>query len=119
MRLCQELVLGIGGVRALREIGIAPAVWHLNEGHSAFLLVERARELIAAEPALASGEALRRVGRDAVFTIHTPVPAGNETFDRAIVVPALSTWFEATAAVPDDLMELGRGQTTLPTRPST
>ena len=50
MRLCQELVLGIGGVRALRALGIEPAVWHLNEGHSAFLLVERARELVAADP---------------------------------------------------------------------
>ena len=93
MRLCQELVLGIGGVRALRALGIDPAVWHLNEGHSAFLLVERARELIAAEPGLAAGEALRRVGRDAVFTIHTPVPAGNEVFDRELVTSALDHWF--------------------------
>src|SRR5690606_37086841 len=60
MRRCQELVLGIGGVRALRALGIEPAVWHLNEGHSAFLLVERARELVAAEAGLAVGEALRR-----------------------------------------------------------
>ena len=55
MRLCQELVLGIGGVRALRELGIEPAVWHLNEGHSAFLLLERARELMRAERGLAAG----------------------------------------------------------------
>ena len=59
MRLCQELVLGIGGVRALRALGIEPAVWHLNEGHSAFLLVERAGELVASDPALA---AARRCG---------------------------------------------------------
>ena len=85
MRLCQELVLGIGGVRALRALGIEPAVWHLNEGHSAFLLLERARELVAAEPGLAAGEALRRVGRNSVFTIHTPVPAGNEVFERDLV----------------------------------
>ena len=90
MRLCQELVLGIGGVRALRALGIDPAVWHLNEGHSAFLLVERARELVAAEPGLAAAEALRRVGRDAVFTIHTPVPAGNEVFGRDLVRTALA-----------------------------
>ena len=117
MRLCQELILGIGGVRALRALGIEPAVWHLNEGHSAFLLLERARELVAAEPGIAAAEALRRVGRDAVFTIHTPVPAGNESFDRALVTPALRTWFSAAHAVPNELLELGRGQTSEPDAP--
>jgi starch phosphorylase len=109
MRLCQELILGIGGVRALRALGIEPAVWHLNEGHSAFLLLERARELIAGEPGLSAAEALRRVGSDAVFTIHTPVPAGNEVFGRDLVAPALSSWFAATRAEPTELLELGRG----------
>jgi starch phosphorylase len=117
MRLCQELVLGIGGVRALRELEIEPAVWHLNEGHSAFLLLERARELIGGEAGLAAGEALRRVGRDAVFTIHTPVPAGNESFAREIVEPALSSWFAAAGVEPGELMELGRGQTDAPDAP--
>jgi starch phosphorylase len=117
MRLCQELVLGIGGVRALRALGIDPAVWHLNEGHSAFLLVERARELVAAEPGLAAAEALRRVGRDAVFTIHTPVPAGNEVFGRDLVRTALASWFDAVHAAPADLIELGRGHTDDPNAP--
>ncbi|HET8776679.1 MAG TPA: alpha-glucan family phosphorylase [Candidatus Limnocylindria bacterium] len=117
MRLCQELVLGIGGVRALRALGIEPAVWHLNEGHSAFLLLERARELVRATPGLAAGEALRRVGSDAVFTIHTPVPAGNEVFGRDLVVPALASWFEATNADPAELLELGRGHTDDPNAP--
>ncbi|MDQ2688931.1 MAG: alpha-glucan family phosphorylase [Chloroflexota bacterium] len=117
MRLCQELVLGIGGVRALRALGIEPAVWHLNEGHSAFLLVERARELVATEPGLTAGEALGRVGRDAVFTIHTPVPAGNEVFGRDLVAPALRPWFEATASEPPELLELGRGHTDDPNAP--
>jgi starch phosphorylase len=117
MRLCQELVLGIGGVRALRALGIEPAVWHLNEGHSAFLLVERARELVAAEQGVSAGEALRRVGRDAVFTIHTPVPAGNEVFGRDIVEPALAPWFGAVHAEPDELLELGRGHTDAPDAP--
>ena len=117
MRLCQELILGIGGVRALRELEIEPAVWHLNEGHSAFLLVERARELIAAQPGLAAGEALRRVGRDAVFTIHTPVPAGNEVFDRTAVTRSLRPWFEAVHADPSELLELGRGHTDDPDAP--
>jgi starch phosphorylase len=117
MRLCQELVLGIGGVRALRALGIEPAVWHLNEGHSAFLLFERARELVRATPGIAAGEALRRVGSDAVFTIHTPVPAGNEVFGRDLVVPALASWFEATKADPSELLELGRGHTDDPNAP--
>ena len=117
MRLCQELVLGVGGVRALRALAIEPAVWHLNEGHSAFLLLERARELVRAEPGLGAAEALRRVGRDAVFTIHTPVPAGNETFERSLVVAALASWFEAAHAEPGELLELGRGRTDDPDAP--
>ncbi|MBW3612472.1 MAG: alpha-glucan family phosphorylase [Chloroflexi bacterium] len=117
MRLCQELVLGMGGVRALRALGIEPAVWHLNEGHSAFLLVERACELVDREPGLAAGEALRRVGRDAVFTIHTPVPAGNEVFARDLVARALDRWFAATRSEPAELLELGRGHTDAPDAP--
>ena len=117
MRLCQELILGIGGVRALRALDIEPAVWHLNEGHSAFLLVERARELVVAEPGLAAGEALRRVGRDAAFTIHTPVPAGNEVFARDAVARALDRWFTAARAEPAELLELGRGHTDDPNAP--
>src|SRR5918996_3610905 len=117
MRLCQELVLGIGGVRALAALGIEPAVWHLNEGHSAFLLVERAGELVAADAGLAAGEALRRVGRDAVFTIHTPVPAGNEVFARDLIARDLSPWFRATHMEPRELLELGRGHTDDPNAP--
>ncbi len=83
MRLHQELVLGAGGTRALRALGIAPAVWHLNEGHSAFLLVERVREHVAAGMPLE--EAWATVRRSSVFTIHTPVSAGNERFDADLV----------------------------------
>ena len=83
MRLHQELVLGVGGVRALRALGIDPAVWHLNEGHSAFLLAERARELVAAGRSL--DDAFAAVRRNSVFTIHTPVSAGNERFDADLV----------------------------------
>jgi len=117
MRLCQELVLGIGGARALRALGIEPAVWHLNEGHSAFLLLERARELVAAEPGMAATEALRRVGRNAVFTIHTPVPAGNEVFGRNLVAPALATWFEAASIEQSEFLDLGRANTDEPDAP--
>jgi glycogen phosphorylase len=83
MRLHQELVLGAGGVRALRALGIEPAVWHLNEGHSAFLLAERAREFVAAGAELDA--AWTKVRQDSVFTIHTPVSAGNERFAADLV----------------------------------
>jgi starch phosphorylase len=111
MRLCQEIVLGIGGVRALRALGIEPAVWHLNEGHSAFLLLERAREMVVGEPGSSPREALVRAGSDSVFTIHTPVPAGNEVFARDLVADALTPWFAATGMDPVELLELGRGRT--------
>ena len=93
MRLHQELVLGVGGVRAIRELGLSPAVWHLNEGHSAFLLAERAREYVAGGTPLE--DAWAQVRRDSVFTIHTPVSAGNERFEadliRRVAGPALDS----------------------------
>ncbi|HET9879140.1 MAG TPA: alpha-glucan family phosphorylase [Candidatus Limnocylindria bacterium] len=117
MRLCQEIMLGVGGVRALRGLGVEPAVWHLNEGHSAFMLLERARELVHAEPGLAAEEALRRVGRTSAFTIHTPVPAGNEVFERALVARDFAAWFAETGMAPGALFELGRGHTDDPEAP--
>jgi starch phosphorylase len=115
MRLSQEIVLGMGGVRALRALGIEPAAWHLNEGHSAFLLLERASERVA--DGVPPEEALRQVGRNAVFTIHTPVPAGNETFDRALITKNLAPWLDLTGMPPDQMLELGRGRTDDPDAP--
>jgi starch phosphorylase len=77
-RISQEIVLGIGGVRALRALKISPKIWHMNEGHSAFLALERMREKIAQGATLEEAEA--RVRAATVFTTHTPVPAGNEEF---------------------------------------
>lgn len=77
-RISQELILGIGGVRALRALGYQPTVWHMNEGHSAFLGLERARELIKAGQDF---ETVRKaVAASSTFTTHTPVPAGNDEF---------------------------------------
>jgi starch phosphorylase len=113
MRLHQELVLGVGGVRALRELGLAPAVWHLNEGHSAFLLAERARELVDAGAPL--DDAWAAVKRNSVFTIHTPVSAGNERFDADLVRRVAGPLLDGdgrpgTGGVPvDGVLQLGLG----------
>ena len=83
-RIRQELLLGVGGVRALAALGIEPNVYHLNEGHSAFLQLERLRALVA--DGAETDDALESIRRSSVFTTHTPVPAGNEVFDEELVV---------------------------------
>ena len=77
-RVMQELLLGVGGVRALRALGYNPSVWHMNEGHAAFLILERARELVASGHTFE--EAMEKTRRNNVFTTHTPVAAGNDEF---------------------------------------
>jgi starch phosphorylase len=79
IRISQEVVLGIGGVRAVRALGLRPTVWHLNEGHAAFLQLERIRELVQEEH-LSTSAAMWAAKADAVFTTHTPVSAGNDAF---------------------------------------
>src|SRR4030095_3462029 len=83
-RIVQEMMLGIGGVRLLRALGIEPHVFHLNEGHSAFLTLELPREWIAANPGMSFTDAARSVRERCVFTPHTPVAAGNDVFDPAL-----------------------------------
>ncbi|MGA3056467.1 MAG: alpha-glucan family phosphorylase [Candidatus Limnocylindrales bacterium] len=113
MRLHQELVLGAGGVRALKALGITPAIWHLNEGHSAFLLIERARALV--HEGVALDEALAQVRSNSVLTIHTPVAAGNERFDSELARRVAGPLYdgdgrEGTGGVPmDRVLELARG----------
>jgi starch phosphorylase len=120
MRLHQELVLGVGGVRAIRALGIRPAAWHLNEGHSAFLLAERVRELVGR--GTAEAQAWKTVTRDSVFTIHTPVSAGNERFEadlvRRVAGPVLEGAERPSAGRVDleRLLELGRGVDDDPTQ---
>ena len=107
MRLHQELVLGIGGVRAIRALDLAPAVWHLNEGHSAFLLAERAREYVASGVSLA--DAWADVRRDSVFTIHTPVSAGNERFEAALIRRIAGPLLDDGGVPVEGVLELGVG----------
>src|SRR5262245_22413189 len=105
MRLTQEIVLGIGGVRALGALGIGPTVWHMNEGHVAFLNLERARDRVLRGDGLS--DALQAVARNAVFTTHTPVPAGNEAFDRDLVKHNLEPWVREVGCTPDEVLALG------------
>jgi glycogen phosphorylase len=78
VRISQEILLGIGGIRALRELGYDPQAFHMNEGHSAFLILERIRELV--DKGLSFDDAANLVRRNSVFTTHTPVPAGIDQF---------------------------------------
>ncbi|MFQ5913896.1 MAG: alpha-glucan family phosphorylase [Nitrospinota bacterium] len=106
MRLCQEIVLGVGGVRALRALGIGPSVWHLNEGHSALLCLERIREALRSG-AGSLAEAADRVRSTTVFTTHTPVPAGQEQFDRELTARYLRLLDSESGVRSEELLALG------------
>jgi starch phosphorylase len=108
-RLRQEVVLGIGGVRVLRALGLEPTVFHLNEGHSAFLQLERMRELVEGQ-GLAADEAIERLRASTVFTTHTPVPAGNEVFDPELVRRALGGLVEQCGLAWEEFVALGRSE---------
>jgi len=105
-RIRQELVLGIGGVRALEALGLDARVFHVNEGHAAFLSIERARRFV--EAGLPSRAALARVAATTVFTTHTPVPAGNEVFADDLVLRYVGEPAEQAGISADELLDLGR-----------
>ena len=107
MRLCQEMVLGIGGYRALEAAGVSPSVWHLNEGHSALVSFERIRCNMEGE-GLSFADAVTKTARTSVFTTHTPVPAGNETFDFALVRLYADAWSSGMAIDASAFVDLGR-----------
>jgi len=108
LRVMQEILLGIGGVRALRALGYTPAVWHMNEGHAAFLTLERARELVQAGKTFQ--EAIDETRVSNVFTTHTPVPAGNDEFPLWLVDKYLSTLWPELGLTRDQFVELARHQ---------
>jgi starch phosphorylase len=105
-RIGQEIVLGIGGVRMLRALNIMPAVFHMNEGHSAFLTLELLREQVAAGKTLQSAEEFAR--QHCLFTTHTPVPAGHDRFDRGLVEWALPKHAASLGIPVESLMRYGR-----------
>jgi starch phosphorylase len=107
-RVVQEMLLGIGGVRLLRKLGITPSVHHLNEGHSAFLTLELARELIQAQ-GITFQDAKETVRQQCVFTTHTPVAAGNDEFDEALVMKSFGTdYLDQLGLSQDEFLALGR-----------
>jgi starch phosphorylase len=106
MRLCQEILLGLGGTRVLAELGIQPAAWHMNEGHSALLVLARLRALGAETAGL--GKTLEKIASQTIFTTHTPVPAGNETFDTGLVKSYFDDWLTQAGLEPDPVLDLGR-----------
>ncbi|MGH8509627.1 MAG: alpha-glucan family phosphorylase [Gammaproteobacteria bacterium] len=104
-RIQQEMVLGIGGVRALRAMGIAPTIWHINEGHAAFLVLERCRALV--ESGIGFGAALEQVAAGTVFTTHTPVPAGHDIFDTGMVGHYFRDFWERLGICEEEFLRLG------------
>jgi starch phosphorylase len=105
VRLRQEILLGIGGVRLLRGLGIAPAVWHANEGHSAFMMVERVRELV--EAGRPFDEAVAAARASTVFTTHTPIPAGHDAFPFPLVEQYLAAYWPTLGLDRDRFLALG------------
>lgn len=104
-RLRQEIVLGIGGVRVLRALGLDPEVFHTNEGHAGFLSLERIRELVAR--GLTFAEAVESVRAGGVFTTHTPVPAGIDRFERDVMQRYFGDFAAQCGTDFDTLMQLG------------
>ncbi len=106
VRLCQEILLGIGGVRVLRALGLAPKVWHANEGHSAFLTLELYRESIQAGQS--HDEAIERVRQCSVFTTHTPVPAGHDVFPFHLMTQYFQPYWEQVGLTSQTFLQWGQ-----------
>jgi starch phosphorylase len=108
LRISQEIILGIGGVRALRKLGYAPEVWHMNEGHSAFLSLERAREFV--DEGKAFEKAVEIIRKSTIFTTHTPVPAGSDQFPLWLIDKYFSEWWPRLGLDREAFIDLARQQ---------
>jgi starch phosphorylase len=106
LRIQQEIVLGIGGVRVLRALGIEPSIWHANEGHTSFMMLERVREEV--EKGATFDKAVERVRAATVFTTHTPVPAGHDVFPVELVEKFLHSYWGSLGIDRQKFLELGR-----------
>lgn len=108
LRISQEIILGVGGVRALRTLGYNPSVWHMNEGHSAFMNLERARELVVAGHSFE--EAVHMIRKTTTFTTHTPVPAGNDEFPLWLIDKYFSQLWPQLTLTREQFINLARVQ---------
>ena len=106
VRISQEMLLGIGGVRALRRLGYQPSLWHMNEGHSAFLTLERVREIV--QEGNSFDEAASLVRTSNVFTTHTPVPAGNDQFPLWLIDKYFPGYWDELGLTRDQFIEIGK-----------
>ncbi len=106
LRLQQEIVLGIGGVRVLRALGISPAIWHTNEGHTAFMMLERIREKVAKGTSFT--QAMSRVQATTIFTTHTPVLAGHDVFPPQLMEKYFSGYWESLGINRETFLQLGQ-----------
>ena len=107
VRIRQELLLGVGGFRALKAMGVTPGVLHLNEGHSAFVVLEAIRNRME-EEGIGFHQAVPYIAREVVFTTHTPVPAGHDRFNAGLIEEHLGPLRDALGLSHDDLMNMGR-----------
>ncbi len=108
-RIVQEKVLGMGGVRLLRKLGIEPSVYHLNEGHSAFLTLELVSEYLAKNESATFADAVPHVREKCVFTTHTPVAAGNDVFQPEMILSCFKDSFPASLKLSkEEFLGLGR-----------
>ncbi|MBA3531383.1 MAG: alpha-glucan family phosphorylase [Ardenticatenales bacterium] len=107
IRISQEIILGIGGVRALQKLGYNPTVWHMNEGHSAFMGLERVRQLVQ-DQKLTFAEAVEVVRSSCIFTTHTPVPAGNDAFPFELVERYFYNYWPKLSISREDFLLLAR-----------
>jgi glycogen phosphorylase len=107
-RVRQEMILGLGGARVLRALNIEPAAWHMNEGHSAFLVLERLREL--AQAGRPFHEAVEIVRQSTVFTTHTPVPAGHDAFPYHLMDEYFGRFWQELGISREEFMRLGEYQ---------
>ncbi|MBW6458433.1 MAG: alpha-glucan family phosphorylase, partial [FCB group bacterium] len=110
MRITQEILLGIGGVRALRALGIEPSIYHMNEGHSAFLALELIREALLSGQSVALAKEL--VSSKCIFTTHTPVPAGNDAFSEEMMFHYFGGQLEPYGIDWEHFFDLGKDTTT-------
>jgi starch phosphorylase len=107
-RLQQEILLGVGGVRVLRTLGIQPSIWHANEGHTAFMMLERIREEVAQGRTF--DEAVASIQKTSIFTTHTPVPEGHDMFASDLVSQYFDHYWPSLGIDRDAFLDLGRNR---------